>query len=288
MPRIAFATDLHGHPKRYQAMFQQLEQNPPDMLLLGGDLMPHGFVGLNGDFLTEIFLPGFTNLRDKLGERYPRVYLILGNDDGKSVEPWFIEHAEETGLWTYLHDKVVEDSGLTLIGYSYVPPSPFMLKDWEKYDVSRFTDPGCVSPEEGKYSYTIDMSEIRYATITKDLEELTADVDMENAVLISHSPPYQTVLDRAGLDGQMIDHVPLDVHVGSIAIRRWIEDRQPLLTLHGHIHESTSRTGEWRQQMGRTWMMNGATNSAQVCLLEMETDDLEAVTRTLHTASLDH
>jgi uncharacterized protein len=288
MPRIAFATDLHGHPKRYQALFHQMEQNPPDMLLLGGDLMPHGFTGLNGDFLSDTFLQGFAKLREQLGEQYPRVYLILGNDDGKSVEPWFVEQAEETGLWAYLHGKVIEDSGLTLIGYSYVPPSPFMLKDWEKYDVSRFTDPGCVSPEEGRHSFPVNMNEVRYATIAKDIEELTSDVEMENAVLISHSPPYQTLLDRAGLDGQMIDHVPLDVHVGSIAISRWIQDRQPLLTLHGHIHESTRRTGEWRQQMGRTWMMNGASNQAQACLLEMESDDLESATRTLYATTTDY
>jgi len=30
-----------------------------------------------------------------------------------------------------------------------VPPTPFLLKDWEKYDVSAYVDPGCVSPEEG-------------------------------------------------------------------------------------------------------------------------------------------
>jgi uncharacterized protein len=271
MPRIAFATDLHGHPERYRALFKRMEADPPDLLLLGGDLMPHGFVALGGDFIHDTFLAGFERLRNTLGERYPHVYLILGNDDGRSVEPWFIEQADTTGLWTYLHGKVVEDHGLTLIGYSYVPPSPFMLKDWEKYDVSRFTDPGCVSPEEGKYTIPVQMNEVRYATIVKDLAELTAGVDMENAILISHSPPYQTMLDRAGLDGKMVDYVPLDVHVGSIAIRRWIEERQPLLTLHGHIHESTKRTGMWRQLLGRTWMMNGAGNEHELTLIELDT-----------------
>jgi len=35
--------------------------------------------------------------------------------------------------------------------------------------------------------------------------------------------------------------------VGSIAVRRFIEERQPLLTLHGHIHESARLTGDWRE-----------------------------------------
>ena len=35
---------------------------------------------------------------------------------------------------------------------------------------------------------------------------------------------------------KMIDYAPLDVHVGSIAVRRFIESRAPYLTLHGHVH----------------------------------------------------
>jgi len=41
--------------------------------------------------------------------------------------------------------------------------------------------------------------------------------------MVLHSPPYDTGLDRAALDGRSVDHAPLDVHVGSIAIRRFIE-----------------------------------------------------------------
>ncbi len=278
MAKIAFTSDLHGHPRRYQKLFECMEENPPDMLLLGGDLMPNAFLG-KGDFLNDTLLVGFKRLRNVLGERYPRVYLILGNDDGRSVEPWFVEQAAETELWTYLHGKVIKDAGLTLIGYSYVPPSPFQLKDWERYDVSRYVDPGCISPEEGFNSECVDVDQIRFQTIVKDLAELTADVNMEDAVLLAHSPPYQTTLDRAGLDGKMIEHVPLDVHVGSIAIRRWIEGNQPLLTLHGHIHESTGRTGVWRELLGRSWMMNGACYGSELVLIEMETDNLEEATR---------
>ena len=51
----------------------------------------------------------------------------------------------------------------------------------------------------------------------------------------------------------MIDHIPLDVHVGSIAIKRFIEAKQPMLTLHGHVHESTRLTGNWQQHIGNTF-----------------------------------
>ncbi|MCB2213746.1 metallophosphoesterase [bacterium] len=272
MPRLSFVTDLHGHPNRYDKLFEYLIQSPPDMLLLGGDLCPHGFHSINGDFFADIFLAGFERVRAALGNRYPKVHLILGNDDGASIEPWFIENGAG-GLWTYLHMQVVEEMGLTLIGYNYVPPTPFMLKDWEKYDVSRYVDPGCVSPEEGQHSISVRQRDLRYSTIAQDLSELTESVEMENAVLLAHSPPYKTALDHAGLEGKMVDHVPLDSHVGSIAIRRWIESRQPLLTLHGHIHESTSRTGDFKEQLGRTWMINGATGGPELVVVEIDTDN---------------
>ena len=68
----------------------------------------------------------------------------------------------------------------------------------------------------------------------------------------SMRPPCDTLLDRAALDEKMIDYVPPDVHVGSIAIQRFIEERQPGLTLHGHVHESARLTGQWQQRFGRT------------------------------------
>ena len=54
-------------------------------------------------------------------------------------------------------------------GYSFVPPTPFQLKDWERYDVSRFVDPGCVSPEEGMRTIPVSDQEQRFTTIQKDL-----------------------------------------------------------------------------------------------------------------------
>ena len=79
---------------------------------------------------------------------------------------------------------------------------------------------------------------MKYGTIKEDLEALTGEADLARAVFLFHTPPHETKLDRAALDGKMVDHVPLDLHVGSIAVRRFIEARHPLLTLHGHIHES--------------------------------------------------
>ena len=79
----------------------------------------------------------------------------------------------------------------------------------------------------------------------------------------------------------MVDHVPLDVHVGSIAVRRFIEAKQPLLTLHGHVHESTRLTGEWMTQIGRTTCINGAHDGPELALVRFDPAAPAAATREL-------
>jgi Icc-related predicted phosphoesterase len=85
----------------------------------------------------------------------------------------------------------------------------------------------------------VDPSVVKWGTICQDLAELFKNDPLDRAVCIVHTPPYDTVLDRAALDGKTYEQVALDVHTGSIAVWRFIEQRQPLLTLHGHVHEST-------------------------------------------------
>ncbi|MBE0642438.1 MAG: hypothetical protein IH599_10400, partial [Bacteroidales bacterium] len=106
-----------------------------------------------------------------------------------------------------------------------------------------------------------------YSTIARDLEEISRDMEMSRSIWLMHSPPYQSLLDRAGLDGLMVDHVPLDVHVGSIAIRRFIEDKQPWITLHGHIHESSRITGAWQDALGSTRMFSAAWDGPELALV---------------------
>jgi Icc-related predicted phosphoesterase len=64
-----------------------------------------------------------------------------------------------------------------------------------------------------------------------------------NTIFNLHCPPHNTTLDRAP---QLTDDLkvvldggePRIVPVGSTAVRALIEEIQPVLSLHGHIHES--------------------------------------------------
>jgi Icc-related predicted phosphoesterase len=279
MPLCFFVSDLHGHPSRYNKLFSHIRDEVPDVVMLGGDLLSHG-MGINADFddfFNDFLLASFSGLKDDMKANYPAIMLILGNDDARATEEDFIE-AEKLGVWYYLHKRKHVHDGFNFYGYSNIPPSPFRLKDWERYDVSRYADPGCIHPTEGFFTVEPD-EDIEYTTIKEDLERLVDEPKLQNTILLFHSPPYQTKLDRAALDGRMIDHVPLDVHVGSIAIKRFIEERRPLVSLHGHIHESSRLTGQWMEKIGDTISMNASWDGPELSLISFHTDDPAAASR---------
>jgi Icc-related predicted phosphoesterase len=281
-----FVSDLHGHPDRYEKLWKAIEEERPGAVFLGGDLLPSGLAGMvsfdpdHEDFVNGFLAKGFERLRDRLRAAYPRVMLILGNDDAAFEEAAVLD-VSATGLWTYAHDRRIVLPPYQVFGYTFTPPSPFMLKDWERYDVSRYVPPGCTSPEEGWRSVPVDERAVRHATIQKDLERLAGDHSMAAAVFLFHASPYETNLDRAANDGKSVEHVPLDLHVGSIAIQRFIGRRQPLLTLHGHVHESARLTGSWRDRIGETHLFGAAHDGPELALVRFRLDDLEAATREL-------
>jgi Icc-related predicted phosphoesterase len=80
--------------------------------------------------------------------------------------------------------------------------------------------------------------------------------NISNCIFNLHAPPYDSTLDIAPLLDEDLRPVVscgdlLKVPVGSKAVRESIEKWQPLLGLHGHIHESASQT-----KLGRTLCVN--------------------------------
>jgi len=270
MTKCFFASDLHGKIHRYQKLFSVIEHERPEAVFLGGDLLPHFLLkeGDFNDFVKDYFFPNLNRLRLVLKNHYPIIFLILGNDDARIEEEEFLSE-RVSGLFSYINQRKVLFKQYIVYGYSFVPPTPFQLKDWERYDVSRYVDPGCIHPSEG-FRTTDLTNDIEYGTIQKDLEELTKDEDLSKAVFLFHSPPYKTFLDRAALDGKMVDYAPVDVNVGSIAIKRFIEEKQPLLTLHGHVHESTRLTGQWFQSFNQTVSFNGAHDGPELSIIKFD------------------
>ncbi len=267
-----FVSDLHGNIAKYEKLFAYVVRKKPRAVFFGGDLLPSGLgykahsKALPRPFVDGFLVPAFQSIREELKEDYPDVFIILGNDDPRSEEASFVKY-DSQGLWHYMHMKKQALDQFTVYGYAMVPPTPFLLKDWEQYDVSRYVDPGCVHPAEG-YRTLKTEADIEFSTIKRDLEILSGNEDLSKAIFLFHSPPYKTLLDRAGLDGVMVDHVPVDVHVGSIAMKEFIQARCPMLTLHGHIHESSKITGSWKEQIGDTMAYSAAYDGPGLALVQ--------------------
>jgi Icc-related predicted phosphoesterase len=273
MSQCVFVSDLHGSTGRLEKLFALIRAQSPELVFIGGDLLPFGAaLRENPEGPAEPFIEGYLtkqlqSLRRRMGGRYPRIAVILGNDDPRREEA-SLQRGESTGLWLYLHNRKVPLDGYCLYGYACIPPSPFLLKDWERYDVSRYVDVGSVAPTAGWRSVPAEPGDIEQATIRRDLEALTGSEDLSRAVFLFHAPPYRSALDRAALDGRMVDQAPLDLHIGSIAVRRFIEERHPYLTLHGHAHESARLTGRWRERIGDTWCFSAAHDGPELAVIQ--------------------
>ena len=89
--------------------------------------------------------------------------------------------------------------------------------------------------------------------------------DPSRAVYVIHGPPSGLSLDV------------WEGRVGSAATLRFLQERQPLLSLHGHIHESPEESGAWKTSVGRTVVIQPGQSAAglTVVLGNLETMEFE-------------
>jgi Icc-related predicted phosphoesterase len=173
-----------------------------------------------------------------------RAYVIPGNDD-----PWSIDAVLAAGTAVVACDESVRQVGpheMVSFGYSNRTP-------WK-------------TPRE------LDEDEIyeRLKRLTDQLEE------PGRAIFNIHVPPYESSLDTAYEVDENLEYVtkggrPHEVPTGSRAVRQIIEETQPLLSLHGHIHESKGVT-----RIGRTVAINPGSDYGSGhldgCLVHLASD----------------
>ena len=150
---------------------------------------------------------------------------------------------------TNLHGRILNFSGYDFIGYGCVIDSHFWVKDLVRRDIPEDNGyPGrfsCLSTPEGMKLY----KDNSYLDLNPSIEEELSAIKIKNpakTVCVFHSPPYDTRIDTLH-DGKPI---------GSRAIRDYIDKYQPLLSLHGHIHEAPYMTGIYHTKIGRTLSIN--------------------------------
>jgi uncharacterized protein len=205
------------------------------------------------------------------------LYLLPGNDDWAAAIA-ALNDLESEGLIHPLHEHVYPLHANTerpatlvrfLAGYACVPITPFSIKDFERRDDGP-TPPYSFEmafrshptlPEPRRVSL-VDLA--ADPSIADELDALAVRSPAAQTVYVCHAPPHATALDQA-YKGQ---------HIGSVAMRRFIEQHQPPLTLHGHAHESPSLSGRYAERIGATWCVNPGHDGRQLHAVVVDTDDI--------------
>lgn len=180
---------------------------------------------------------------ERLGDSGVAIYVMPGNDD-----PWFIDEIIEAGgVVTACDGRIVRVGDHEMVSCGFSNPTP-----WN-------------SPRE------LGETEL-YEKISVLAEQLESP---EMAIFNLHVPPHGSGLDTAmELDEQLRPVLtagqPHQIPVGSSAVRQLIEEYQPMLALHGHIHESRGIT-----RIGRTVAINPGSDYAggriDGCVVDLET-----------------
>lgn len=235
--RIAYTSDLHMNHAHYRAFFGI----PADAYVIGGDLTTTDCgecIGVQREFLVR-HLPQFTKGKN--------VFLIAGNDDC-AINTGILQNSRD---YHFVHNRRIRlNDDFEIVGYSFVNPTPFPLKDWEKPDlpeVGKNPNAGVKSTANGFVEFKL---ENKGDCIQRDLSSELFTTNASNTVYVMHASPYDTCLDMS----------IKKIHLGSRAIREFIEKNQPYLTLHGHNHATVHASGEFVQKIGKTTSMAAGNN----------------------------
>ena len=277
MPDWFFTSDLHGQGALYEQLVAMTAARRPRAVLIGGDLAPHA-VGAEGVQRQRVFLQGFlVEFARRLleGSAGTRLLLLMGNDDwGANAD--CLEEQDGT-LWTVLHGRTCAVDGIRVAGLSWVPITPFGLKDWERWEDGGEEAPprldGWVSAGSSVAPHRFDPAR-RVPTIAAALDDLARLGPADETLFVLHSPPRGTRCDMIGAE----------THVGSRAIRAFIEQHQPPLVLSGHIHESPRVSSSYRDTIGRTVVVNpGQFGTSRLCGVWFDPERIaETLAHTVH------
>ena len=269
--RLFFTTDIHGSERCFRKFLNAAQVHRADVLVLGGDVAGKRIVplvaerdGLHGtlDGRSQVLRNEASVAEFERTAADQGLYVWHTDANGVSrltespeaVEGVFLQLASERlSRWLELAGERLDPSKVRLF-INLGNDDPFELNPI--LESSQFVYPeGRLVDLDGRRA----MASVGFANLTpwhcaRDVpeEELarrileavgSADLDGRQLVLNLHCPPYNSGLDTAALlDGDLNPVMqagqPVLGPVGSTAVREAIERYQPILSLHGHIHES--------------------------------------------------
>ena len=293
MTRIFFSADVHGSELCYRKFVNAGKVYKCDVVILGGDLTGKmivpiieqrdgtyyaHYLGEDHILKTEEDVRKFESLvadngyytirvteeeHEKISSDPEKIKELFSKLVIERLEHWINmaeEHLKNTGIRFYMLpgnddslevDEVIEKS-------DYVVNPEGKVIELDSYHELISTGYSNITP----WNCPRDIPEEELA---KKIEDMIVQVkNIKNCIFNFHCPPYATTLDLApkldeNLRPKLTPGGDLEyTHVGSTAVREAIEKYQPLLGLHGHIHESR---GVFK--IGRTLCINPGSEYAQ-------------------------
>jgi len=291
---IFFATDIHGSDICWNKFLNAGKFYGADVLILGGDMTGKAIVPIveqgGGRYQTTLLQQDFViNGPEELADMVKRIrsrgyYPYITNPDEiaelsktpEQVYNLFIAEAlKVVAQWMEIAARKLEGTGIRV----YVCPGND--DRFEVDDILRASRH--VTLAEGRVISLDDQHEMissgwsnrtpwntyreedeaqlaaRYAAMIAGLK------NPRNAIFNIHVPPYNSNLDEAPeLDENLRPKYAGNAlkPTGSTALRKAIEQTQPLLGLHGHIHE-----GRGNSRIGKTLCINPGSMYEQGVLL---------------------
>jgi uncharacterized protein len=279
--RIFFATDVHGSDRCFRKFLAAAKVYEADVLLLGGDVAGKGLVPIQAQngllhaevrgepvsvpvdeesrLRAEINRLGFYGVRLEDSE-----VSRLGEDSDYVNQLFRREIAAQVTTWCDLAAERLDDGIRCIITPGNDDPFEVdaVLEQAPRVECPEreLCDLGPVllaslgdvtpTPWNTEREYSEEELEMR---ICKMLDAVPAD---RRSIVNFHCPPYGSGLDVAPELDETLKPVirggrPSFIPVGSKAVRETIKRYQPVIGLHGHIHESRAA-----QKLGSTLCLN--------------------------------
>lgn len=280
--KLFFATDIHGSDRCFRKFINAGRFYGVDYLILGGDITGKSLVLIERtargwsakfndhqyvDIDEEARIALEQNIRDH--GQYPyvgdRAELEALADDGYRDAAFRATVVDGIRRWIKLAEERLAETGIRC----FITPGNDDYFDidepLQESSVVEFVDGSTIRLDEHEmltcgYSNITPWGsprELPEEQMLARLNDLVMGVeDHENLIVVIHPPPYDTPLDHAPeIDEefvvQMQSGAPKLIPVGSTAVRAFVESQQPLLGLHGHVHESKAS-----DYIGRTLCIN--------------------------------